>query len=102
MTIFTVLYLVFVIRFGKALRQWNDTIPGRCYHFDHIALPHSSHPLVDELYLAFTALSTFGVLFVGLPFASSPTGKFWTWFEDAREVLGAQDRGATQVSLNLP
>ena len=79
MTIFVILYFVFVIRFGNALRQWDDKIAGRCYHFDYIASPNSSHPLVDELYLAFTALSSFTVLFVGLPFASPPHGKFWKW-----------------------
>ena len=81
MTIFSILYLVFVIRFGKGLRQWNDKISGRCYNFDNTASPHSSHPLVDELYLAFTALSTFGVPLVGLPFASPSQGKFWKWLD---------------------
>lgn len=60
---FATLYLVFVSYFGIALNNWDYNKTGRCYHYDHVALPDSSHPDVDKAYLVATCVFMFVLLF---------------------------------------
>lgn len=57
-----ILYLVFAVMFGIKLGQWDDNISGHCYNSRHLALPDSSHPMVDRIYLGITCLYMFVVL----------------------------------------
>ena len=60
--VFAVLYLVFVIIFGKTLEKWDNDKKGRCYRSDRIAHPNASHPYVDMIYLITTSVCLFVIL----------------------------------------
>ncbi|KAK9424449.1 hypothetical protein SUNI508_13596 [Seiridium unicorne] len=57
--IFMALYIGFVVLFGLKLRSWDDNDPGRCYRSDRISGKDATHPYVDTVYLAITALWLF-------------------------------------------
>ncbi|MCJ1409404.1 hypothetical protein MMC19_003485 [Ptychographa xylographoides] len=59
--VFAILYLTFTIRFGIALKSWDDNVPGHCYDTALIALPNASHPYVDNIYVAITCFYLFCV-----------------------------------------
>jgi len=52
--IFAIFYLAYVILFGIKLNQWKTDELGHCYRYNYTALPHSSHPQVDKVYLGIT------------------------------------------------
>ena len=62
--LFAILYLAFSIRFGIALKGWDDSLPGHCYDSARIALPDASHPYVDNIYLSITCFYLFVMLSV--------------------------------------
>ena len=70
-SVFAFLYLLFVILFGVHLGQWDDNVPGRCYNSHHLATPMARHPYMDQIYLGFTCLYMFTVLFLALLLAIS-------------------------------
>jgi len=59
MSLWGVLYIVFVALFGTHLQSWDYNKPGHCYDTSKIALPSSSHPTVDIVYLSITCLYVF-------------------------------------------
>ncbi|KAK7908845.1 hypothetical protein PG985_016148 [Apiospora marii] len=67
LTVFMLLYLLFIIIFGRVLQSWDDGVSGRCYMTSAISSPASAHPLVDHAYLAVTAIYMFGSLFFCIP-----------------------------------
>jgi hypothetical protein len=81
--VFSVLYLVFSIKFGKGLEQWDDNSSGRCYTTTGISATNASHPYVDHIYLGITCLYLFvslsGVILanIRLPVLLEAT-QFWS------------------------
>jgi len=57
--IWMILYLTFTCLFAINLRSWSLDTAGHCYHATHIALPDSSHPYVDHIYISLTCLYIF-------------------------------------------
>ena len=60
--VFAILYLTLVIVFALRVGKWDNRIAGHCYHYNLIALPNSSHPYVDKIYLGITCFYTFASL----------------------------------------
>ena len=61
---FCIFYLAYVILFGMALNKWNPDELGHCYRYHLVALPDSSHPHVDKIYLGITCYYMFSLLFL--------------------------------------
>jgi hypothetical protein len=60
--VFSIFYLSYVILFGLALNKWNPDELGHCYRYHLVALPDSSHPHVDKIYLGVTCYYMFSLL----------------------------------------
>lgn len=60
--VFSILYLIFSIFFGKSLEKWDDSVPGRCYMTERIARADARHPYVDRIYLGITCFYVFAAL----------------------------------------
>jgi hypothetical protein len=67
--IFSTLYLIFAIIFGKRLEEWDYNVPGACYNTHLIAESHASHPFVDRIYLGITCYYMFGILIGAIIFS---------------------------------
>jgi hypothetical protein len=61
-TLFSILYLTYVILFAIALGSWDYNRSGFCYHYNLVALSSSSHPYVDKVYLGLTSCCMFFLL----------------------------------------
>ena len=59
---FAILYLTLVIVSPSDLENGTISIAGHCYHYNLIALPNSSHPYLDNIYLGITCFYTFASL----------------------------------------
>lgn len=61
--LFTILFIAFIIVFGNSLNKWDWNRSGGCYDASLTSTKSARHPHADKMYLIFTAVYMFPVLF---------------------------------------